>query len=222
MSQKQWTAVDGFLAEHLVGRDSALEGTLEASDKGGLPAIAVSPVQGKLLMLLARMCGAKRILEIGTLGGYSTIWLARGMGKGGRLISLELEEKHAAVARANLKRAKLDKGVEVRVGKALDSLAQLHADKERPFDLIFVDADKQSTPQYLQWALKLSREGTVIVVDNVVRQGKVLDGKSRDASVKGIRRFMSVLSKTKRIDATAIQTVGVKGWDGMAIGIVSG
>ena len=220
MNQEQWTAVDGYIAGHLVPKDAALEGALQASEKGGLPAISVSPTEGKLLMLMAKMCRARKILEIGTLGGYSTIWLARGMGKGGRLITLELEEKHAKVARENLKRAGFGRVAEVRVGKAARTLAQLHKEKGGPFDLIFLDAHKESYPTYLRWALKLSRKGTVIVADNVVRKGKVLDEKSDDASVRGVRAFMKMLTKEKRIHATAIQTVGVKGWDGMAIGMV--
>ena len=211
-----WDNVDRYISDTLVQPDEALAAALEASDAAGLPAISVSPAHGKLLWLLARMLGAKRILEIGTLGGYSAIWLARGLAPGGRLITLEALEKHATVARKNLARAGLADVVEVRVGSALDTLPQL---QER-FDLAFIDADKQNNPEYFRWALELSRPGSVIVVDNVVRDGAVIDARSRDAAVQGVRRLYQLIAAEPRVAATAVQTVGVKGYDGFAIALV--
>jgi predicted O-methyltransferase YrrM len=213
---KLWDDVDRYISETLVQPDDALAAALEASDAAGLPPISVSPAHGKLLWLLARTVGAKRILEIGTLGGYSTIWLARGLAPGGRLVTLEALEKHAAVARKNLARAGLADRVEVRIGKALDTLPQL----EGPFDLAFIDADKQNNPEYFRWALKLSRPGSLIVVDNVVRDGAVIDARSRDAAVQGVRRLYELIAAEPRVSATAVQTVGVKGYDGFAIALV--
>jgi predicted O-methyltransferase YrrM len=213
MSQELWTAVDRYIAELLVPSDAALDCALDASAEAGLPAIAVSPNQGKLLMMFAQMLGARKILEIGTLGGYSTIWLARGLAAGGRLITLEVDPKHGEVARANIARAGLGDVVEVRVGKALDTLPLLHG----PFDLIFIDADKVSYSEYLIWAVKLSRSGSVIVADNVVRKGAVIDGDSSDPNVHGVRRFNEILAGDARLSATAIQTVGSKGYDGFTI-----
>jgi predicted O-methyltransferase YrrM len=213
-----WDKVDRYLEEKLVQSDAALEAALAASDKAGLPAIAVSPSHGKLLWILARLVNAKRILEVGTLGGYSAIWLARALPADGRLITLEAVDKHAQVARANLARAGLEKKVEIRVGQALDTLPTLQG----PFDLSFIDADKQSNPEYFAWALKLSRPGSLIVVDNVVRDGKVIDARSRDASVQGVRRLNDLIAAEKRVSATALQTVGVKGYDGFAVALVSG
>jgi predicted O-methyltransferase YrrM len=215
---KLWDNVDRYISETLVQPDGALAAALEASDAAGLPAISVSPAHGKLLWLLARTIGAKRILEIGTLGGYSAIWLARGLAPGGRLVTLEALEKHAAVARKNLARAALADVVEVRVGPALDMLPRL----EGAFDLTFIDADKQNNAEYFRWALKLSRPGSLIVVDNVVRDGAVIDARSRDAAVQGVRRLYDLIAAEPRVAATAIQTVGVKGYDGFAIALVLG
>jgi predicted O-methyltransferase YrrM len=220
MNKEQWKAVDQYLGQMLVRQDEALEAAAAASTAANLPAIAVSAAQGKLLMLLARMVGAKRVLEIGTLAGYSTIWLARGMGNGGKLITLEIDQKHAQVARANLERAGLGDVVELILGPALATLPKLAAEKRGPFDLIFIDADKENTAQYWEWSLKLSRPGTIIIVDNVVRSGNVLDEASKDGSVQGIRRALEVMSKEKRITATAIQMVGAKGYDGFAVAMV--
>ncbi|HEV8606257.1 MAG TPA: O-methyltransferase [Tepidisphaeraceae bacterium] len=220
MNKEQWKAVDRYIVDALVKQDEALEAALVASSAAGLPAIAVSPNQGKLLMLLAKMVGARRILEIGTLAGYSTIWLARGLAGGGKLITLEMVEKHAQVARANLARAGLAEVVEVMVGPALETLPKIAAAGRGPFDLIFIDADKSAMTDYLEWSLKLSRPGTVIIGDNVVRDGKVLDAASSDPSVQGIRRFYEMLSAEKRLSATAIQMVGAKGYDGFAVGVV--
>jgi predicted O-methyltransferase YrrM len=213
MSQELWTAVDRYIADLLVPSDAVLDGALEASAEAGLPAIAVSPNQGKLLMMFAQMLGARKILEIGTLGGYSTIWLARGLTAGGRLITLEADPKHAGVARANIARAGLGDVVEVLVGRALDTLPLL----DGPFDLIFIDADKVSYSEYLNWAVKLSRSGSVIVADNVVRKGAVIDAVSSDPNVQAVRRFNEILAGDARLSATAIQTVGSKGYDGFTI-----
>jgi predicted O-methyltransferase YrrM len=208
-----WTAVDRYITDLLVPADAALEAALQASADAGMPAIAVSPNQGKLLMFMAQMMGARRILEIGTLGGYSTIWLARGLEPGGRLITLEADAKHADVARSNIERAGLAEVVEVRLGRAIETLPGL----EGPFDLIFIDADKVSYPEYLEWAIRLSRAGSVIVADNVVRKGAVIDADSTDQNVQGVRRFNELLAKETRVSATAIQTVGAKGYDGFAV-----
>ena len=210
-----WSEIDDYIDLHLVGEDKALLAALDASEAAGLPPINVSPNQGKLLMLLAQSLRARRILEIGTLGGYSTIWLARGLLPGGRLISLELDPKCAKVARANLDRAGFADSVEVRVGRALDTLPSLAA--EAPFDLIFIDADKPSTPGYYEWAIKLARPGSLIVVDNVVREGAILDADSEDPHVQGIRRFYELAATDSRVSGTALQTVGGKGHDGIAI-----
>jgi len=215
-----WTAVDTYIADHLVGDDEALDAALAASEAAGLPPINVAPNQGKFLMLLARTIGARRILEIGTLGGYSTIWLARGLVPGGNLITLELDPRCAEVARTNLARAGLGECVEVRVGRALDTLPKLAA--EAPFDLIFIDADKPSTPDYFEWAVKLSRPGSLILVDNVVREGAILDADSDDPHVRGIRRFYELAAADSRVSGTVLQTVGQKGHDGIAILRVTG
>jgi predicted O-methyltransferase YrrM len=196
--------------------DAALDAALEASDAAGLPRISVSPAHGKLLWTFARLLNARRILEIGTLGGYSTLWLARGLARDGRLITLEALEKHAKVARANIERAGLSSVVEVRVGQALATLPSLAG----PFDLTFIDADKQNNADYFSWALKLSRPGGLIVVDNVVREGAVIDARSRDAAVQGVRRLNELMAKERRVAATAIQTVGIKGYDGFAVALV--
>ena len=220
MAQDQWTAVDDYFTELLVNPNPTLDLVQEACAAAGLPAISVSPPQGKLLNLLARIRGARAILEVGTLGGYSTIWLARGMVPGGHLITLESDPKHAEVARANIARAGLAATVEVRCGLAMDSLRQIANEEGGPFDLIFIDADKPGIPDYFSFALRLSRRGSVIVVDNVVRDGEVIDAASTDASVQGVRRFMEMLRSESRVSATAIQTVGTKGYDGFAIALV--
>jgi predicted O-methyltransferase YrrM len=222
MNQAQWTAVDHYLVDHLVPPDPALQSALESSAAAGLPAIHVTPNQGKLLHLLARLVAARNILEIGTLGGYSTIWLARALVVGGRLITLEVNPHYAAVARLNLQRAGLDERVAIHVGRAGETLAQLASQGCGPFDLTFIDADKSATPDYFRWALRLSRPGSLIVVDNVVRKGTVLDGDAADADVRGVRRFFEHLAAESRVAATAIQTVGAKGYDGFAIALVTG
>lgn len=222
MSQELWTAVDHYISDLFIPADPVLEAALQDSDAGGLPSQHVSSAQGKLLMLLAQIHGSRTILELGTLGGYSTIWLARALPPGGKLISLEFSPKHAEVARANIERAGLSDVVEIRVGRAADSLAALIADNHPPFDLIFIDADKPSNPDYLQLALKLSRRGTLIIGDNVVRDGAVIDATSADASVQGIRRFNDLAAAEPRLSVTAIQTVGSKGYDGFALMLVTG
>jgi predicted O-methyltransferase YrrM len=218
--QKKWTEVDDYIASLLIPPDAALDGALKASDEAGLPSINVSANQGKLLMLFARMLNARNILEIGTLGGYSTIWMARGLAEGGRLITLEYEAKHAEVAMANLVRAGLSDRVEIRVGRAGDTLPKLVEEGRGPFDLVFIDADKQGYTEYLEWSMKLSRRGTVIIADNVVRNGAIIDPASSDEMVQGIRRFNRALAAEKRLSATEIQTVGSKGYDGLAIATV--
>jgi predicted O-methyltransferase YrrM len=221
MSQEQWTAVDRYLTGLLVPPDDALEAALQASAAAGLPSINVSPNQGKLLHLLARLQGARSILEIGTLGGYSTIWLARALPAGGRLVTLEADAKHAEVARGNLAGAGLADVVELRLGPALETLPQLAAEGRGPFDLIFIDADKESYSDYLAWSLRLSRRGSLIVADNVVRKGAVLDPANDDPRVQGARRFNEALAAEPRVNATAIQTVGSKGYDGFALALVT-
>jgi predicted O-methyltransferase YrrM len=217
-----WTAVDAYLTDRLVPPDAALDAALKASDEAGLPAIQVAPNQGKMLELFARAVGARRILEIGTLGGYSTIWLARALPPDGKLITLEFAPKHAEVARKNIARAGFADRVEVRVGAAVDTLAQLSAEKPAPFDFIFIDADKQTYAEYFAWAVRLSRPGTLIVADNVVRQGAVADPDSKDESVRGVQRFYAAVAAEPRVSATAIQTVGSKGYDGFALLLVNG
>ncbi|MEH1983708.1 MAG: O-methyltransferase [Nostoc sp.] len=204
----------------LVPSDPALDTALQTSAAAGLPPQNVSPNQGKLLLLLAQIQGARSILEIGTLGGYSTIWLARALPSDGRLITLEADPKHAEVARANIAHAGLSKLVDLRLGQALSTLPQIAAENQGPFDLIFIDADKPSNPEYFAWALKLSRRGSLIIADNVVRNGAVIDVASSDPSVQGVRRFNELLASEPRVNATAIQTVGSKGYDGFAIAIV--
>jgi predicted O-methyltransferase YrrM len=221
MDQDRWTEVDRYLDDLFVPPDEDLERTLETSAAAGLPAIQVSPPQGKLLRVIAQLQGTRNILEIGTLGGYSTIWLARALPPGGHLISLEANPRHVEVARANLARAGLEGVAEVREGQALDSLSKLAAEGRDPFDFIFIDADKPSYPDYLAWALKLSRRGSVILADNVVRGGAVADAASTDPNVRGIRRFHQLLATESRVSATAIQTVGSKGYDGFAIAFVT-
>jgi predicted O-methyltransferase YrrM len=221
MSKDQWTAVDRYLTDTLVPPDPVLDAALRESAKSGLPAINVAPNQGKLLYLLALTMGARNILEIGTLGGYSTIWLARALPRDGKLTTLEADAKHASVARSNLARAEVTDRVDLILGRAIDTLPKLAHDNRGPFDLIFIDADKPSVPDYFTWSLKLSRPGSIIIVDNVVRDGKVTDAASSDASVQGVRRFMEMLAKEPRVTATAMQTVGVKGYDGFAVARVN-
>ncbi len=222
MNQQTWTAVDRYVDDLLVGHDAALEAALQVSAKAGLPAINVAPSQGKLLNLLARVLGARAILEIGTLGGYSTIWLARALPADGRLVTLEIDATHAEVARANIAHAGLSQRVQLRLGPALDTLAQLAAERAGPFDLSFIDADKPNIPAYFKWALQLSRPGSLIVVDNVVRDGAVIEAASLDASVQGVRRLNELMASEPRVSATTIQTVGAKGYDGFALALVTG
>ncbi|MEH2120052.1 O-methyltransferase [Nostoc sp.] len=221
MTQEQWTAVDAYFTDLLVPPDPALDAALQTSAAAGLPPHNVSPNQGKLLLLLAQIQGAQTILEIGTLGGYSTIWLARALPSNGRLITLEANPKHAEVARVNIARAGLADIVDLRLGQALFTLPQIAAEGHSPFDLIFIDADKPNNPDYFTWALKLSRRGSLIIADNVVRNGAVVDQSSSDPSIQGVRRFNELLASEPRVSATAIQTVGSKGYDGFAIAIVT-
>jgi predicted O-methyltransferase YrrM len=219
-SNDQWISVDRYITDLLVPPDPALDAALQASAAAGLPAINVAPNQGKFLMLLAQIRGARNILEIGTLGAYSTIWLARALPADGRLITLEADPKHADVARANIERAGLAHVVQLRLGPALETLPQIAAEGRGPFDLIFIDADKPGYPDYFRWALKLSRLGSVIIADNVVRDGAVIDPASDDPKVQGMRRFNELLAGESRVSATEIQTVGSKGYDGFAIAVV--
>ena len=221
MNLEQWTAVDRYITDVLVAPDQALEAALQTSAEAGLPPISVAPNQGKLLQLLAKMQGARNILEIGTLGGYSTIWLARALPEDGHLVTLEAEPLHAEVARKNIARAGLEKIVEVRLGPALDTFKQLVAEKCAPFDFIFIDADKESYPDYFVWSLKLSRRGTCIIADNVVRNGAVVDPAHEDPRVQGVRRFNELLAAEPRVTATTLQTVGSKGYDGFTLAIVT-
>jgi predicted O-methyltransferase YrrM len=221
MPEDQWTAVDQYFSERLIPNDPILESALESSVTAGLPAISVSPNQGKFLQMLAQIVDARSILEIGTLGGYSTIWLARGLRAKGRVITLEVDPKHAEVAQQNISRAGLEDVVELRIGNALETLPQLSAERRGPFDLIFIDADKENIPAYFEWALKLSHPGTLIVVDNVVRDGAVIDPDSSDPRVQGVRRFIDQLGAESRASGTVIQTVGIKGYDGFAMVLVS-
>jgi predicted O-methyltransferase YrrM len=220
MNQTLWEEVDAYLADTLLPRDDALTGALAASAAAGLPAIQVSPPQGRLLEILARAIGARRILEIGTLGGYSTLWLARGITSGGKLITIENDPKHAEVARANFARAGRSSAIDLRVGAALELLPQLEREHAGPFNLIFVDADKVNLPDYFTWSVRLSRPGSLIVIDNVIREGEVVNAESADAAVQGVRRMNERIAKEPRVSATAIQTVGGKGYDGLAFVLV--
>ena len=222
VSEDLWAAVDQYINHLVIPSDPALEGALEAGAAAGLPAISVTPAHGKLLHLLARIQGAQRILEIGTLAGYSTIWLARALPPNGRMITLELESGHAEIARANIARAGLADRIDVRLGAALETLPRLVEQAEGPFDLTFIDADRQNLPAYFEWALKLSRLGSVILVDNVVRKGGVVDAASTDPNIIGVRRFGERLAAEKRVSATMVQTVGSKGYDGFAVALVTG
>jgi predicted O-methyltransferase YrrM len=221
MPNDQWSKVDDYLTDALVKPDAALDRALERSDAAGLPAIAVAPSQGKLLHILARLVNARAILEIGTLGGYSTIWMARALQPGGRLITLEAEPKHAELARANIAHAGLERAIDVRVGPALEALPNIAAEGVAPFDLIFIDADKPNTAEYFKWGLRLARVGSLIVVDNVVRNGEVANAATTDTAVQGMRRFMEVAAAERRVIATALQTVGSKGYDGFSISLVT-
>lgn len=218
--QARWDRVDDYLTSLLFPDDPVLDAALRASEAAGLPAIQVSPAQGRFLSLIARAMGASRILEIGTLGGYSTIWLGRGLAPGGRLVTLELNPVHAAVAGSNLARAGLSGQVEVRVGPAAESLRRLAAEAGPPFDLVFIDADKPGYAEYLRLVLPLVRTGALIVADNVVRKGEVANPASDDPMVQGIRRFHEALAAEPRLAATALQTVGAKGYDGLAFAVV--
>jgi predicted O-methyltransferase YrrM len=220
MTLEKWTTVDRYISDMLVPGDSALDAALDASKAAGLPSISVAPNQGKLLYLLARLCGARNILEIGTLGAYSTIWLARALPAGGRLVTVEADPAHAKVASANLKRAGLTDIVEMRVGLALDVLPALAAERRGPFDLVFIDADKPNTVAYFDRTIEMTRPGSLIVVDNVIREGAIADAATKDASVQGMRRFFERLRSEPRVEATALQTVGSKGYDGLAIALV--
>ena len=217
-----WTAVERWLDAQLIAPDPTLDAVLAGNAAAGLPAHDVSPSQGKLLHLLARIAGARAILEIGTLGAYSTIWLARALPADGVVVTLEADARHAEVARANLARAGVASRVELRVGAALETLPLLAAERRAPFDLVFIDADKRSNVAYLDWALRLARPGAAIVIDNVVRDGAVLDASSADETVRGVRALAERLADEPRIDATALQTVGGKGWDGFVLALVRG
>ena len=219
---QRWDAVDRYLTDFLVGSDPVLDAALAANSIAGLPQLDVSPLQGKLLHLLARLCRARTILEIGTLGGYSTIWLARALRAQGRMITLEADPRHAAVAQANIARARLAHCVDVRVGRALDTLPAIEAEGIGPFDLIFIDADKVNNPAYLAWAIRLSRAGTTIIVDNIVRKGALIDASIAAPGIQGTRRMLALLANEPLLSATAIQTVGSKGYDGFVVAIVNG
>jgi predicted O-methyltransferase YrrM len=221
MSESTWDAVDDFIAAHLVPSDPVLETALAASAQGGLPEIQVSAAQGKMLMILARLRGARSILEIGTLGGYSTLWLSRGLAAGGRIVTLEVNPKHAEVARANFQRGGVVGAIELHVGPALETLPRL-ASERAPFDMFFIDADKTNNPAYFSWAVRLAAPGALIVVDNVVRHGAVLDAASADPNVQGTRRLYEAIAAEPRVTATAVQTVGHKGYDGFVMAIVAG
>jgi predicted O-methyltransferase YrrM len=216
MTQDVWTAVDQYINETLIPSDTGLEAALRASAEGGLPSIQVSPAQGKLLHLLVRSLNAKNILEIGTLGGYSTIWMARALSSGGKLITLEASTKHAEIARGNFSQAGVAGSIELRLGPALATLPEVAADGRGPFDLIFIDANKSSMAEYFDWSLKLSRRGTVMIADNVIRDGGVIDSASKNEDIQGVRRFNERVAAEPRVSATEIQTVGSKGYDGFA------
>lgn len=212
--------MDRYFSERLIAPDAALDAALEANRKADLPAIDVTPLQGKFLELLVRITGARRVLELGTLGGYSTLWLARALAFGGVVVTLELEEKHAAIAQANLERAGLMHRVDLRVGRAADLLRKLVAEKAAPFDLIFIDADKSGYPEYLDLSLQLARPGTVLLGDNVVRDGRVIEPENPDPHIQGVRRFTDSVAAEPRLAATVLQTVGSKGYDGFAFAVV--
>jgi predicted O-methyltransferase YrrM len=217
MAQERWTQVDDYLAGALIPSDPVLDAAVRAGVDAGMPQIQVSPTQGRFLYLLVRVLGARKILELGTLAGFSTIWMARALPRGGQLITLEVDPNHAEVARSNFRLARLDSMIEVRVGAALESLPGLAAEGAGPFDLVFIDADKENIPDYVAWALRMSHPGTVMIVDNIVRQGAVIDTSSSDAKILGVRRMFELVASDPRLEATAIQTVGVKGYDGFAM-----
>lgn len=217
MNEKTWKEVDQYFTAKLHKKEQLMNEVMKANEEAQMPSIDVSPSQGKMLHMLVKMKGAKRILEIGTLGGYSSIWMARALPENGSLITLEYSEKHAEVARGNIKKAGLENKVKILTGAALDTLPSLKGQK---FDFIFIDADKKNNPHYIKWAIELSEPGTVIITDNVVRGGRVIDAKSPDENIKGVRTFIDILSDSELIDSTAIQTVGTKGYDGFVIGIV--
>lgn len=219
--EKIWNDVDDYFGAALVRPDTALEAALEANRAAELPAIDITPLQGRFLELLVRMTGAKRILEIGTLGGYSTIWLARAVPEGGVVVTLEVEAKHAEIAKKNIENAGLADRVQLRLGPALETLAVIGQERDAPFDFIFIDADKASYPEYLQWSLNLSRPGTLIVADNVVRDGKVIEPENPDANIQGVRRFTDLVAAEPRLSATVLQTVSSKGYDGFTIALVN-
>jgi len=218
--QELWADVDRYFGELLAPEDKALSASMEANREAGLPSIDVPALLGKFLELMVRISGARRVLEIGTLGGYSTIWLARALPAGGQVVTLEIDPHHAEIARENLKAAGVLERVDVRVGPASVTLRAMHEHGEGPFDLVFIDADKKSLPEYLEWSLKLSRSGSVIVADNVVRDGKVLDAGSTDADIQGVRRMTEMMASHPRLSATAIPTVGARGYDGFAVAVV--
>ena len=220
MSKELWAAVDHYIKELFIPGDPVLEAALHASVEAGLPSIQVSPPQGKLLHLLVRMQGARQVLEIGTLGGYSAIWMARALPPGGHLLTLEADAKHAELARSNFARAGLTDAIEVKLGAALHTLPELVAEGRGPFDLVFIDANKSTMAEYFDWALKLSRPGSVILADNVIRDGEVMDAESKDEDVQGVRRFNERVAAEPRVSATQIQTVGSKGYDGFALAVV--
>jgi len=220
-AQKIWIDVDRYFAEQLHLSDPVLDAAMQSNAAAGLPAIDVAPNQGKFLNLLARLTHSKKILEVGTLGGYSTIWLARALPPGGRLISLESNSKHADVAKSNIQRAGLSDRVDIRVGAALESLPEIEKEGLAPFDFIFIDADKPNNPGYLEWAIKLSRPGTIIIVDNVVRDGAISEDSSADPTILGTRKMFALMSRDARLSSTALQTVGSKGYDGFAMAIVT-
>lgn len=215
-----WKKVDNFFTDALIPVDPALDAAVSANREADLPAIDVTPLQGRFLELMIRATGARRVLEIGTLGAYSTIWMARSVGSSGQVVSLELDRRHAEVAQRNLDRVAVADRVDLRVGPASDSLATLVAEKSAPFDFIFIDADKAGYPDYIQWSLKLSRPGTLIIADNVVRDGKVIDPDDPDPNIQGVRRFTELVAAEPRLSSTVLQTVGSKGYDGFAIAVV--
>jgi caffeoyl-CoA O-methyltransferase len=220
MTQAQWSAVDDYINDLLIPSDSALDATIQSTIDADLPQINVAPNQGKLLHILAQAQGAKRILELGTLAGYSTIWLARALPADGKLVTLEANPKHAKIARENIERAGLGNIVEIRIGAALDTLPQLVTEGQTPFDFVFIDADKANLPDYFTWALKLTRSGSVIIIDNVIRKGAVIDADSTNENIQGVRKLNTLLAAEPRVKATTIQTVGSKGYDGLAIALV--
>lgn len=215
-----WAAVDRYFGELLAPEDHALSASMEANREAGLPSIDVPALLGKFLQLMVQISGARRVLEIGTLGGYSTIWLARALPAGGQVVTLEIDPRHAGIARENLKAAGVLEQVQVRVGPANETLRAMHERGEGPFDLVFIDADKKSLPEYLEWSLKLSRSGSVIIADNVVRDGKVLDAGSADPDIQGVRRMTEMMASHPRLSATAIPTAGARGYDGFAVAVV--